>query len=110
MTVYIIAQFKIHDRAGYDRYEAGFMEVFEEYDGAVLSVDEEPDVLQGEWTATRCVLIEFPSKESALAWMTSDAYQAIAADRLAASTGTAIMVKKIDAEGLERLSRPLASR
>ena len=41
MTVYIIARFKIHDRAGYDRYQENFLDVFEPYGGTMLSVDEE---------------------------------------------------------------------
>ena len=36
MTVYIIARFKIHDRAAYDRYEENFMEIFEPFGGTLL--------------------------------------------------------------------------
>jgi len=100
MSVYIIAQFAIHDRALYSKYEDGFMAVFKQFDGRLLSVDEEPTVLQGEWSATRSVLIEFPSKQSAMAWMTSPAYQEIAKDRLAASTGNVIMVNGLEEQAL----------
>lgn len=93
MTVYVIAQITIHDRKGYDLYEEGFMDVFEKFDGTMLSVDEEPMVLEGEFTATRSVLIAFPSKEQAMAWMTSPDYQAIAKHRLAASVANSILVK-----------------
>ena len=97
MTVYIIARFKIHDRAGYDRYEENFMEIFEPFGGTLLSVDEEPTVLQGEFDFTRSVLIEFPSAEQAMAWMTSPEYKESAEYRLAASIGDVIMVKKREA-------------
>ena len=96
MSVYIIARFKIHDRSQYDKYSAGFLEVFEKFDGKMLSVDENPTVLMGDWDDTRSVIIEFPSKKSALAWMTSDDYQAIAKHRDAGSTASSILV-----EGLE---------
>ena len=96
MTVYIIARFKIHDRAGYDRYEENFIEVFEPFGGTMLSVDEEPVVLQGAFDFTRSVLIEFPNAEAAMAWMGSPAYQEIAEHRLEASVGEAIMVKKLE--------------
>lgn len=95
MTVYIIARFKIHDRAGYDRYEENFMDIFQPFGGTMLSVDEEPTVLQGAFDFTRSVLIEFPSAENAMAWMTSPAYQEIAKHRLEASVGEAIMVKQL---------------
>lgn len=96
MSVYIIARFKIHDRSEYDKYSAGFPEVFKRFDGKLLSVDEDPMVLAGTWDDTRSVIIEFPSKESALAWMTSDDYQAIAKHRNAGSTANSILVKGLD--------------
>ena len=97
MSVYIIARFKIHDRSEYDTYSAGFAEVFQQFDGKMLSIDEDPMVLAGEWEYTRSVIIEFPSKESALAWMTSDAYHAIAKHRDAGSTANSILVKSLEA-------------
>ena len=93
MSVYIIARFKIHDRSEYDTYSAGFSEVFQKFDGKMLSIDEDPTVLAGDWDDTRSAIIEFPSKESALAWMTSDDYQAIAKHRDAGSTANSILVK-----------------
>ena len=97
MSVYIIARFKIHDLSEYNTYSAGFAEVFQQFDGKMLSIDEDPMVLAGEWEDTRSVIIEFPSKESALAWMTSDAYQAIAKHRDAGSTANSILVKSLEA-------------
>ena len=97
MSVYIIARFKIHDRSEYDRYSAGFSAVFQKFDGRMLSVDEDPTVLAGEWDDTRSVIIEFPSKKSALAWMTSDEYHAIAKHRNAGSTANSILVQGLDA-------------
>ena len=93
MSVYIIARFKIHDRSEYDKYSAGFSDVFKRFDGKMLSVDEDPMVLEGEWDDTRSVIIEFPSEKSALAWMTSDDYEAIAKHRNAGSTVNSILVK-----------------
>jgi len=97
MTVYIIARFKIHNHAAYNRYEENFMEIFEPFGGSLLSVDEEPTVLQSVFDFTRSVLIEFPSAEEAMAWITSPEYKEIAKHRLAASIGDVIMVKKREA-------------
>ena len=92
MSVYIIARVKIHDRNEYDKYSAGFSVVFKKFDGKMLSVDEDPTVLMGDWDDTRSVIIEFPSKKSAWAWMTSEDYQAIAKHRDAGSTAHSILV------------------
>ena len=93
MTVYVVSRLTIHDRGEYDEYESGFAEVFQKYDGKMLSVDEEPLVLAGKWEATRSVIIEFPSKRSALTWLMSDEYQKISKHREAGSTADSILVK-----------------
>ena len=93
MSGYIIARFKIHDRSEYDKYSAGFSEVFKKFDGKMLSVDEDPTLLVGDWDDTWSVIIEFPSKKSVLAWMTSDDYQQLAKHRDAGNTANSILVK-----------------
>ncbi|MEM9724073.1 MAG: DUF1330 domain-containing protein [Pseudomonadota bacterium] len=102
MTVYIIAEVKIHDRSEYDRYDDGFMEVFEKYEGSLLSVDEAPTVLEGEaWGSTRSVLMSFPSAEAASAWAQSPEYQAIAKHRLAGSTMVRAMMVRAGTPALD---------
>ena len=75
MSVYMITRLTIHDRSEYDKYADRFMEIFEKYDGKLLSVDEEPQVVGGEWNATRSVLIEFPSAAAAIDAYNSDSYK-----------------------------------
>ncbi|MEQ3744969.1 MAG: DUF1330 domain-containing protein [Henriciella sp.] len=96
MSVYIIAQISITDRESYDKYDAGFMEAFEPFGGEILSVDEDPLTLEGEWTATRSVLLKFESKDIALAWLNSDAYKAIVGHRHAGSTMNGILVNAFE--------------
>ena len=93
MSVFVIAQILIHDREEYEKYEAGFMPVWDNYEGKLLSVDEDPAVLEGEFDATRSVLLEFPSRQAAMAWMMSPEYQEIAKHRHAASITNSIMVQ-----------------
>jgi uncharacterized protein (DUF1330 family) len=95
MSVYFVAQITIHDRAGYSRYEAGFMPVIEKYKGRLLAVDENPEVVEGTWNCTRTVLIEFPTRDDAMAWAGSAEYQAIAKHRWAASTADIVMIKSL---------------
>ncbi|MFT6407142.1 MAG: hypothetical protein ACJAQ6_000552 [Arenicella sp.] len=93
MTVYIVSQLTIHDRVEYEKYESQFDQVFSKFDGKLLSVDEDPLVLAGEWQATRLVIVEFPSKEEAFAWMQSADYQRISKHRNAGSSLSSILVK-----------------
>jgi uncharacterized protein (DUF1330 family) len=57
MSVYLIAQINIHNRTTYAKYASGFMEIFTRYSGRILSVDEAPKVIEGEWRYTRTVLL-----------------------------------------------------
>lgn len=96
MSVYLIANIDIEDRDRYAQYEAGFMEIFQRYDGQLLAVDEQQVVLEGDAAPTRTVLIEFPSTESARAWYDSSEYQALAQHRFASSRGSVTMIQSLD--------------
>ena len=69
------------------------MEIFSRYQGRMLSVEEDPVILEGSWPCTRTVLIEFPSDEEALAWYRSDEYQKLAKHRFASSEGNAVLIR-----------------
>lgn len=92
MSVYIIAQLNIHDRALYAGYVSGFVDILARYEGKLLSVDEAPEVIEGEWECVRTVLLEFPSGERAHAWYDSPEYQAIAAYRRAAASANLVLI------------------
>ena len=94
MSVYIIAQISIHDREEYGLYEAGFMDVFAQFQGELLAVSEDPTVIEGQWPCTRTVLMRFPSAEEARRWYASPEYQAIAQHRFRASTGNAVVIEE----------------
>ncbi len=93
MSVYAIAQIDIRDREGYRAYEQGFMEIFSRFQGQLLSVDEAPTVLEGEWPWTRTVLIEFPDHAALEAWYSSPDYQALAQHRFRAAGANIVVVK-----------------
>ena len=93
MAVFCVAQITIAERTAYDRYSAAFMEVFSRFKGTVLAVDESPGVIEGDWTATRLVLISFPDEAAFRDWFDSPAYQEIAQHRHAGSTATILLAK-----------------
>lgn len=96
MMVYLIAQVNIHDPARYAQYGNGFMDIFSQYKGRILAVEESPQVLEGDWDYTRTVLLEFPSEEEANAWYHSDAYQELAAHRIAASDANITLINGLE--------------
>ena len=92
MSSYFVALINIHDEARYQDYLAGFDEVFENYEGQVLSVEDNPRVLEGEWPAGRTVLIKFPNDQALRSWYESPEYQSLARYRLEASVASIAII------------------
>ena len=97
MSVYAIALINSTDRTGYAAYEQGVMAIFNQYKGRLLAVDETPVVKEGEWHHTRTVLLEFPDQAELDRWYHSDAYQALARHRFAASQGAVAVIQSLSA-------------
>ena len=71
MSVFVIVQLKMTDRAAYDRYQARFLDVFKKFNGRLLSADEHPLVLEGVWDRDKLVLMSFPDEAAFDAWANS---------------------------------------
>lgn len=95
MTVYVVAQLIIHEPDRYQRYVRRFHNTLAPFAGTLLAADEHPEVIEGEWDRDKIVLIAFADHDECRRWMTSPQYQAIAADRIAATTSTVLVVDGI---------------
>ena len=96
MTIYIVGQIKIRDRAEYDLYQSKFMDVFSKFNGTLLSADFDPESLVGDWDKDRIVLMSFPSRDEAMAWAQSDDYAEIVPHRIAGADATVLLAKGFD--------------
>lgn len=92
VPVYIINNMTIHDRAAYERYLRAFIGVYRLFKGSVLAAQERPQPLEGSWPYDRTVLLSFPSREDATAWINSPEYQAIVGDRHAGTLSNVVML------------------
>lgn len=93
MSSYIIALIEIRDRDEYKKYQEGFREIFSQYKGEVLVVEEEPTVLEGEWPYTRTVVLRFSDENEAKRWYGSGQYQALVQHRFRAAKTNLILAK-----------------
>ena len=93
MTVYVIVQLKMTDRATYDRYQARFFDVFRKFNGRLLSADEHPAVLEGTWDRDKLVLMSFPDEASFRNWSESPEYVEISRDRKAGAQGIVLLAQ-----------------
>lgn len=93
MTVYVIVQLKINDRAAYDRYQARFFGVFKKFNGRLLSADENPKIVEGTWDRDKLVLMSFPDEAAYRAWADSPEYLEISRDRKAGASAIVLLAK-----------------
>jgi uncharacterized protein (DUF1330 family) len=94
VTAYLIAQTEIHDHDIYDRYKAQVLPVIQKFGGRFIVRGGALEVLEGDWTPSRMVVIEFPSMQHIRDWFASPEYapllalrQPAAVDRLVAVEG-----------------------
>ena len=93
MSYYFIAQIKITNEQEYRKYTDRTDEVFKKFKGRYLAVDNQPQLLEGNWNYTRIVLITFESRGDFRDWYNSDEYQEILKHRLAGSQCDSLLVK-----------------
>lgn len=97
MTVYVIGQITIHDRAAYDRYLAGFMPVLIQYGGRLLVADEQPEVVEGAWSGSKVIVLSFVDGDAYRRWADSEEYRRISVDRAAGTEGVILLVRGVKA-------------
>jgi uncharacterized protein (DUF1330 family) len=93
MSCYFIANIRIRDVKGYQKYLDRAGEIFAKHSGEYLALDNQPELLEGNWDYTRAVLIRFDNREDFNAWYHSDEYQEILKYRLLSSDSDAILVE-----------------
>jgi uncharacterized protein (DUF1330 family) len=89
---YVVLTETIRDSEGMQAYGEASMPSIFEHRAKVLAVDEQVEVLEGEWHGTRTVVLEFESVDAARRWYSSDTYQAALPLRLAAADCNAVIV------------------
>ena len=92
MPVYVINNMRIHDRAEYDTYVRDFLDVFRQFEGQVLAVQDAPPAFEGEWPFDRTVLLSFPDRAELRRWYESPAYQAIVGHRFKGTTSNVVVL------------------
>jgi uncharacterized protein (DUF1330 family) len=91
MAAYIVVNATITDQALLDEYGAAAGATVAGHTIKPLVVTNEATVLEGE-AGERVVVLEFPSREAALAWYQSPEYQAVIDKRLKSTKGFLALV------------------
>jgi uncharacterized protein (DUF1330 family) len=92
MSAYIIVDITVHDLEQYKKYVSLAPNLVEKHQGKYIVRGGETDVVEGNWRPQRLVVVEFPSKEHAHAFLQDPDYQSIAALRHAATSSNLLVV------------------
>lgn len=95
MAAYVLAEVQITNPEGYKEYTAVVPATIAQYGGKFLARGGAVQALEGEWPQVRRVIIEFPSKEAALAWYHSSEYAKPKAMRQANSQGRLLLLEGV---------------
>jgi uncharacterized protein (DUF1330 family) len=91
MPAYIVVNATITDPALLDEYVAAAGATLGNHQVKPLVVTNEAEVLEGD-AGERVVVLEFPSRDAALAWYRSPEYQAVIGKRLNSTKGFLTLV------------------
>ena len=93
MTAYLIADITVHDPDKFVGYVQGVTEFVAKHGGKYIARGGETTVAEGDWAPERVVLIEFPSRANAQAFLDDPGYAPVAAIRHEASTSRIVVVE-----------------
>ena len=74
MPAYIVVQIKVRDPVTNDRYKELVAPTIAAFGGRYVARGGSTETLEGTWSPTRLVIVEFPSVERARAWWSSPEY------------------------------------
>ncbi|MBV9276848.1 MAG: DUF1330 domain-containing protein [Candidatus Eremiobacteraeota bacterium] len=74
MAAYVIVNVKTSDPVAYERYKEMAQKTVADFGGRYLARGGQMKVLEGSWSPTRIVVLEFPSYERAHEWWNSQNY------------------------------------
>ncbi len=90
MPAYVIVQVRVEDPVRYENYKKMAAAALATFDGRFLVRGGPVQTLEGEWSPSRLVVLEFPNVERAHQWWSSEAYAP--AKRLRQETATTEMI------------------
>jgi uncharacterized protein (DUF1330 family) len=82
MTAYLLVDLDIFDRPGYGEYPPKVRPLIERYGGKVTHRISRFEVMEGDWAPGRVVIVEFPNRDLARAFLDDPDYQPVKAIRL----------------------------
>jgi len=95
MAAYVIVDSKVHDPERIKAYGAKVGATVGAHGGKPIINGSAIDVMEGDWTPSRLVVLEFADADAARAWYNSPEYQEILPIRLEAADDNFLIVEGV---------------
>ena len=92
MKAYLVLDFSVQDLAGFRPYIANIPAFIEKHGGRYIVRGAEPTVMEGDWAPERMVILEFPARENAKAFLDDQDAQALFEIRHKTTRGKLVLV------------------
>lgn len=93
MSAYVVIDLTIHDSDRFGEYVEAITPMLEAAEASAVSFDAQPSVVEGDWTPSTLVVLEFPTKAAAETFFAADAYQPLRAIRQAAAATNMVIAE-----------------
>ncbi len=77
MKAYLVLDFSINDLGGFMKYAADIPAFIARHSGRYLVKGDTPTTIEGDWNPERMVILEFPERENAEAFLGDPEIQAL---------------------------------
>jgi len=74
MTAYVVVDIHVTDPVGYEEYKRLAPAAVELYGGKYIARGGKTEILEGDWSPNRMVILQFDSSEQAKKWLNSPEY------------------------------------
>ena len=92
MPAYVIANIRVNDAERYKNYVANVPALIAKHGGEYRVRGGEFEVLEGQWTPDRLVVLEFPNREAALAFYNDPDYAPFRSLRQSVTDSSVVIV------------------
>lgn len=92
MTAYLVLDFSVRDLRGFMPYVEAIPAFIEKHGGRYIVRGVEPTVMEGDWRPERMVILEFPARANAEAFLADPGAQALFALRHATTDSKLVLV------------------
>ncbi|MFT3727630.1 MAG: DUF1330 domain-containing protein [Terricaulis sp.] len=92
MKAYLVLDFAIRDLQGFKPYIANVPAFIAKHGGKYIVQGAVPTPVEGDWTPERMVIIEFPSRQNAEAFLSDSGFQELAKIRHRTTTSKLVLV------------------